>query len=168
MTALAATDVTYTKIDGKIISGSGYRRNVFDIAFGNSTLTYPTGGVPLTKAKLGMPTVIKTFSLMEPDAGNGFAYKYDESTASVRIYQTAIHTHALHLNNADVADGAGARVNAGTNLLGSNTGADIAIAGVVNTAGAGGIVQAAAGTQTEATTSDAPAATTLRVVVEGY
>ncbi len=53
------------------------------------------------------------------------------------------HTHNLLLKNAAVADSAGARVNAGTNLLGANTGSDITVAG----SGAnGGIVAASAGT----------------------
>lgn len=55
----------------------------------------------------------------------------------------ASHTHALNLKNAAVADGATTRVNAGTNLLGANTGSDITVAG----AGAnGGIANASAGT----------------------
>lgn len=60
-------------------------------------------------------------------------------------HTVAAHTHSLHLNNADVVDGVTTRINAGTNLLGANTGADILIAGVASTAGAGGIVQVAAG-----------------------
>ena len=53
------------------------------------------------------------------------------------------HTHNLTLKNAAVADGATTRVNAGTNLLGANTGSDLTIAG----AGAnGGIANASAGT----------------------
>lgn len=53
------------------------------------------------------------------------------------------HTHTLNLKNGAVSDGATTRVNAGTNLLGANTGSDITIAG----AGAnGGIANASAGT----------------------
>lgn len=55
----------------------------------------------------------------------------------------ATHTHSLLLKNAAVADGATTRVNAGTNLLGANTGSDITVAG----GGAnGGVVLASAGT----------------------
>lgn len=55
----------------------------------------------------------------------------------------ATHTHNLLLKNAAVADGATTRVNAGTNLLGANTGSDITVAG----GGAnGGVVLASAGT----------------------
>jgi len=55
----------------------------------------------------------------------------------------AAHSHALLLKNAAVADGATTRVNAGTNLLGANTGSDITVAG----GGAnGGVQTASAGT----------------------
>lgn len=63
----------------------------------------------------------------------------------------ANHTHTFNLKNAAVADGATTRVNAGTNLIGANTGSDIAIAG----AGAnGGVANASAGTP--AGTNSAP------------
>lgn len=53
------------------------------------------------------------------------------------------HTHDLLLKNAAVSDGATTRVNAGSNLLGANTGSDITITG----SGAnGGVVAASAGT----------------------
>ncbi len=53
------------------------------------------------------------------------------------------HTHDLLLKNAAVADSATTAVNAGTNLLGANTGSDITVAG----GGAnGGIVLASGGT----------------------
>lgn len=53
------------------------------------------------------------------------------------------HTHTLNLKNGAVVDGTTTRVNAGTNLLGANTGSDIAVAG--NGAN-GGIANASAGT----------------------
>ena len=77
----------------------------------------------------------------------------------------------MFLNNAEVADGATARVNAGTNLLGANTGSDISIAGVADTSGHGGVVTAtlAAGALVEVTAASyAPAATTLYVEVTGW
>lgn len=61
------------------------------------------------------------------------------------------HNHTLNLKNAAVSDGATTSVNAGTNLLGANTGSDITIAG----GGAnGGIADASAGTP--AGTNSAP------------
>ncbi len=66
----------------------------------------------------------------------------------------ATHTHDLFLKNGAVVDGTTTTVNAGTNLLGANTGSDITVAGSgVN----GGIVAASAGTP--AGTNSAPAFT---------
>ena len=70
------------------------------------------------------------------------------------------HTHNLTLKNAAVSDGATTRVNAGTNLLGANTGSDITVAG----AGAnGGVANASAGTP--AGTINTPAFTNTSVYV---
>lgn len=72
----------------------------------------------------------------------------------------ASHTHDLLLKNAAVADGATTRVNAGANLLGSNTGGDLTVTG----GGAnGGIVLASAGTPAGTVTfaAGAPTAGTI-------
>lgn len=86
MADIAATDVTTTLISNNI-HASGFRDVVADMAFGDGALTYPTGGVPLTKGDLGSPNSIRSFTLVEPDAGNGFVYKFDASAESLRIYQ---------------------------------------------------------------------------------
>ena len=87
MADLAASDLTYTMVDQSIVAGSGYKRNVVDVAFGDGALTYPSGGVPLTKASLGCPNVIKTFTFMEDDAAIGLIYKYDASAEKIRMYE---------------------------------------------------------------------------------
>jgi len=79
----------------------------------------------------------------------------------------ANHTHDLLLKNAAVADDAASRVNAGTNLLGANTGSDITVAG----AGAnGGIVNASAGTPAgtnSSTSGGTPAGTVSQATFTG-
>lgn len=71
------------------------------------------------------------------------------------------HTHDLLLKNAAVADGTTTRVNAGTNLLGANTGSDITVAG----SGAnGGIVAASAGTPAGTIAAAATAPTTGSII----
>ncbi len=86
MADLAASDVTYT-VDNQFPTQGGVKKYKISAAFGDGALTYPTGGVPLTKAKMGVPNVIQSLTVMEAAAGNGFLYKYDESTAKIRIYQ---------------------------------------------------------------------------------
>lgn len=103
-----------------------------DVAFSNS---YATGGdTGLTAAALGWDSVV--LALITPTGGYSLDYVY----ASGNVIAYGTHTHALHFDNADVADGATTRINAGTNLLGANTGSDLAVAGVANTTGDGGIV----------------------------
>lgn len=88
MADIAAADVTYTLQEGtaELTGGSKYRA-VFSVAFGDGTDTYPSGGVALTKAKLGCPTTIEALNFVEPNAADGFLYKYDASEEKVRIYQ---------------------------------------------------------------------------------
>jgi hypothetical protein len=169
MADIAAGDVTYTMLT-KHINDACFRNFTFTVAFGDGALTYPSGGIPLTKASLGCPNVIKSLKIYSDNAGSGVLYKYDAANNKIRLYNAAAsHTHTLFLNNADVADGASARVNAGTNLLGANTGSDISIAGVANTSGSGGIVNSSAAVATEVTAASyAPAATTLYVDVIGW
>lgn len=176
MADLAASDLTYSFkiVDKHFIGRPGYVA-YGTISFGNGSLTYPSGGIPLTKAKMGMPRKIRSLNVVETNA-TGYQYEYDVSAEKLRLFVTAgftpagsvaapvftgsalaVHGHVLHLNNADVADSAGARVNAGTNLLGANTGSDISVAAVADTTGVGGIVSISAGTP--AGTNSAPAFT---------
>lgn len=202
MAAIAAANVTYALIK-KAIGEGGYRNFIMTAAFGNSTLTYPSGGIPLTAGSMGCPNQILRVNIYSPASADGIIYKYDAANNKIRIYKqpgftpagtndapaftgSALgnHTHNLLLKNAAVADGATTRVNAGSNLLGANTGSDITVTG----AGAnGGVVNASAGTPAgtvaapvftgtavavaallEILTSVAPAATTLYLDILGW
>jgi len=65
-------------------------------------------------------------------------------SGGAHTHSVPAHGHVLHLAEADVVDGATTRVNAATNLIGANSGADIEIAGVADDTGGGGIIDAAA------------------------
>lgn len=88
MADLASTDLTYTQLS-KSIGESGYRQFQFSIAFGNSTLTYPSGGIPLTSGKLGCPNQIRTLSIYGASSGDGITYKYDVTNNKIRLYRIA-------------------------------------------------------------------------------
>ena len=97
MADIAASDVTYAVVNQhqqKAVEGR--REGKFSLVFGDGALTYPTGGVPVTKAKLGCPNIIESF-IMEGTGANGFIYKYDQANEKIRIYQG---------DNDAVADGA--------------------------------------------------------------
>ena len=88
MAALAASDLTYTLVAGtdQTVGDSRYSAQ-FTVAFGNGSLTYLTGGIPLTKAKLGCPNSLEEVVIVEDAAGDGFLYKYDKSAETIRMYQ---------------------------------------------------------------------------------
>lgn len=88
MADIAASGVTYSKREGQdeLTSSSKYK-GVWTVSFGDGTDTYPSGGIPLTKGSLGCPTVIETVNISEPDADDGYIYKYDDSADTIRIFQ---------------------------------------------------------------------------------
>lgn len=86
MADIAAGDVVHT-VTKKVMQDSGLREISANIVFGNGVLTYPAGGVPLTKAQLGLPVVLETVHLVDPSASDGFLYKYDKANEKIRIYQ---------------------------------------------------------------------------------
>jgi hypothetical protein len=105
--------------------------------------SYPTGGYALapTKFNLSASLIFGVFVVGVNAAGSGIVqlvWDYAGQKLMAFTTSTAAHTHPLLLKNAAVADGATTRVNAGTNLLGANTGSDITVAG----GGANGGVQA--------------------------
>lgn len=165
MADIASSDVTYTLVKQRK-EESGHKAINLTVAFGNATLTYPAGGIPLTAGKLGCPNSIVELLIDGPSSGDGLMYKYDKANNKIRIYRMAAHAHDILLKNAAVADGATTRINAGSNLLGANTGSDITVAG----AGANGGVKNS--TQADlaevASGSYAPAATTLYIKVIGF
>lgn len=91
MADIAASDVTYALVEGsqQVNHNSRYEAN-FDISFGDSSLTYPANGIPLTKAKLGCPASLEKVDMFSPAASNGFVYKYDKTNVSIRIYRSAV------------------------------------------------------------------------------
>lgn len=99
MPAIAASDVTYTLIEGTQQTNHNSRYDaVFSVAFGDSSLTYPATGIPLTKAKLGCSVSLEKFILVNPSAGDGYVYKYDSTNTSIRIYQTGSGVVAQQLS----------------------------------------------------------------------
>lgn len=165
MADIASGDVTYTILNQRMGADSR-KMNRVRLAFGDGALTYPAGGIPILKGKLGCPTIVESMVIVDQGT-SGYSFQYDQSESKLVVIQGGSHTHALHFNNADVTDGAGSRINAGTNLLGANTGSDIAVAGVQDTSGAGGIVAAVAGAGGQVS-AVAIAAQTIEVEVIGW
>lgn len=88
MAAIAAANVTYTPIR-RSIGESGYRERELTITFGNGTLTYPAGGIPLTPGNLGCPNEIRVLNIYGSPAPNGFTYSFDTVLNTIHIYAPA-------------------------------------------------------------------------------
>ena len=117
MTAIAAADVTVAAKAGceDIAPKSHKRMGLFDVTFGDGSLTYPTGGVPLPAIGVfGFKKQVQ-FGLAQQPVANGFLYKYDPATHKVKIYTQGVTTGAtaattVDANGAKVLNSAAAEV----------------------------------------------------------
>ena len=85
MADIANGDITYTLVKKNSVE-SGKSNNV-RIQFGNGVLTYPAGGIPLNKTKLGLPNTVTSLVVYDDMSADGFVYKWDNVNNKVRIYQ---------------------------------------------------------------------------------
>ena len=167
MPDIAAGNVTYTLQEGTQYSSPADPRRcaVYKIGFGNSTLTYPSGGVPLTKAKLGCPTHIVALEIIDISDADGLAYKYDYENAKIRIYNmTAGHAHDVLIKGGTDPASTDA-INVKTLILGKEAATDATVLGV-DSATKGGVVASTAAAGGEL--ASAPAATVLYAKVTGW
>jgi hypothetical protein len=122
---------------------------------GSATVGIP--GVPVAPivTVVGNPTASIANSNIAQNAGAQLMLQFSSVSSTFTGSALAAHSHALLLKNAAVSDGATTRVNAGTNLLGANTGSDITVAG----GGANGGVQTTSAGTPAGTIANAYAAT---------
>ena len=151
MADLAVTDVTATKV-GKTEIGNTVKTHVMDLAFGDGALTYPTGGVPLSVAKLGLSREVHSVQIA--GAPDGFVYKWDHVNNKIQIYVQGVLVGAA---GAVAMDDFPVTAAVGTD-------AEISVS-LTNSAGAG---THRFGSLKELAATDTPAATALRVVVRGW
>lgn len=95
MGAFASTDVTVTiaSRDREIAGGQAGRNiSLAQIAFGDGSLTYTTGGVPLPAiGTFGFRTAI-SFAAIEQPPANGFIYKFDRTNHKIKIFTQGVRT----------------------------------------------------------------------------
>ena len=88
MADLASGDVTYTLVKRRKVNGGPSRyHHTFTVAFGDGALTYPSGGVPLTAAKLGCPNSLEELNLVDAGSGDGNVFKWDKTNNKLRMYE---------------------------------------------------------------------------------
>lgn len=85
MADIAASGVTYDIQNERMGAHSRVRR-LIKLDFGDGTDTYPAGGIPLTKGKMGCPNVIEELSFDDMENDDGLLYKYDRDAEKVRIF----------------------------------------------------------------------------------
>lgn len=170
MAQIAASDVVYTYVEGTGVASPGnpMKSAIFTVAFGNGTLTYTNGGVPLTKAKLGCPASIQELYLINDNCNDGIVYKYNHTAASIQMYQapTQSHGHTLTIvggiTTADILyNNAGVFGKAAATNVTINSGTVATTGGIASAA----LVQASLA---EISTATAVSATTLRMRVVGF
>lgn len=114
MTAIESTDVTVSVAsDKRDIAHGAVQKNISlaDVTFGDGSLTYPTGGVPLPAIGLfGFQREIQ-IGLIEEAPANGFHYKFDRANHTIKIFTQGVTTSAAtpdtNENGALVEDSAG-------------------------------------------------------------
>jgi hypothetical protein len=105
MTALASTDVTVTVSvrNRDIMPGAPKLAQIASIVFGNGSLTYPTGGIPLpAMGVFGFKKLIEFGAIEQPV--NGFFYKFDRTNHKMLIYAQGVRTGST--TAGDVSSGA--------------------------------------------------------------
>lgn len=95
MGAFASTDITVTiSARDREIAGAAAGRNqtIASVIFGDGSLTYATGGVPMPAiGTFGFRNEIK-MGLIEQPPANGFIYKYDAANRKIKIFTQGVRT----------------------------------------------------------------------------
>jgi hypothetical protein len=162
MANIPAGSVTYT-INKQNLLEDSRRMNQVTLAFGDASLTYPAGGIPITKGNLGLPTVIDSFKIMDKGT-SGYEFSFDFTNTKLLMFQSGSHTHDILFKDAQTASTTLSNITLAANKLGANTGGDITITGGGTL---GGVVAKTIGALSEAS-AVAIAAQTIIVEVIWY
>jgi hypothetical protein len=88
MADLAAADLTYTAQDPVNGSTLGDSRKRYVFAITTAAGEYPTGGLPLTNAKLGCPNSLESLTVLEQDVADPLlTYHWDKSANTIVVME---------------------------------------------------------------------------------
>lgn len=169
MADIAAADVTYT-VQRTSKQEDSRRQSIVKIAFGNGSLTYPSGGIPLSGlSAAGFPNLIESVNLIDANDGSGIVWKYDYENKKLRGYIAPAQTHDHDLKivggGTIVADG-DLGISASDQLVKVEA-TDATIAGA-DSATKGGVLSEALAAAAMTELTGAVAAQTLYANVIGY
>ena len=78
---------------------NGRARNNVTLTFGNGTLTYPAGGIPLSAAALGCPNTVESLTIFDQIGGSGatdgVVWSWDKTGNKLRSMYYASGSTAL-------------------------------------------------------------------------
>ena len=155
MADIAAANVTYSFNNrDKFPAGRLGWTSIGTISFGNGSLTYPSGGIPLTKGKMGAPRVLRRVRIVESNAAL-YTFEHDVSADTIRLFFSAGFT-PIGTVNAVTGNVAAPTITLAANS--GNIGADLTI-GVNAVANSSFLESSHTGTLTGITGIQAPAFT---------
>lgn len=167
MADIAVGDVTHLVLKQRKMADSR-NSNLVRLSFGDGALTYPAGGIPLSKAKMGCPVVIESMVIVDQGA-SGYKFQYDQSAEKLIIMQAPAqsHAHDFLVKGGTAAAGTDA-LNIKTVIIGKEAATD-ATSLAADTATKGGVLSAtlAAAALAQASTV-AIAAQVIEVEIIGY
>lgn len=160
MAQIAASGVTAALVEGTRISCPGDPRfsAVFTLTFGDGTATYTSGGIPLTRAKLGCPASLQELHIMNPSSNDAIVYKYNHTAESIQLYPS-LHNFVMAGGVTTTAD----FLYHSSGAIGKAAATNITLAGTGVIATTGGVLAGA-----EMSTAATVSATSLRVRVVGW
>lgn len=164
MADIVSSDVTVTVID-QFVNGSAMVERVATLVFGDGALTYPAGGVPLPKAKMGCPARIVSLEVIGK-ATSGYEWSYNAATEKLVGHQIGNHTHNLLIIGGQAATTTNEVGHYATDILGKEAATNATILGA-DSATKGGVVSSGSGALAEPS-AVAIAAQTVRVRYIGY
>jgi len=170
MAQIAAANVTYSMVTGSQMANPAnpMASALFDVSFGNGTLEYTDGGIPLTKAKLGCPENIQELFILNQGLA-GYTYKYNFTANTIQIFQAPAQTHTHQLIMAGGVTTTADFLYHSSGALGKAAATNVTIAGTAPTTTGGVVSQTlAAAALAEMATSAAVPATSLRMRVIGW
>ncbi len=171
MAQIAASNVTYSMVSGSQIANPCDPRNsaIFNVTFGNGTLTYTNGGIPLTKGKLGCPATVQELYFMNTSSNDGYLYKFNHTAETIQIYQAPAQSHSHNFIMKGGVTTTADFLYHSSGALGKAAATDVTItASDVATRGGNVSASLTAAALTEIATSAAVSATTLRMRVVGW
>lgn len=87
MANLSAGSVTYSVKNLRVL-GNSRKHNRIGLVFGDGSLTYPAGGIPITIGKLGCPNVVESMVVVAQGT-SGYVMTYDQPNAKLVIKQAS-------------------------------------------------------------------------------